>query len=234
MKKFLALLLFLGVLPQGVSAQDSTTCDSYRDVPVAIAPVFDEPRLDASQDLDSIQSIASDRLHSIPHNETIAMGITRYRPVLELHVPMVVETASTGLSCARLERVRVTVGYRDVTIFIANEIAKGTCGFSETLGHEQKHVAINRQLLLEFAPRIENELKSYLRLYGSFRVENVHDAEQRLHERVKDFMDDMVEQMRTENLRRQQLVDSRSEYDRLAHVCGGELSRIATHYKKNR
>jgi hypothetical protein len=232
MCKFIFTLLLIVFFADPAAAQDVVSCDSYPDVPVNIIAVFDEPQYDFSQNLASVQAIARDRQHAIPHNEAIAMGITRYSPVLEFRIPMMVETPPDGLACARVQHVDVTVGYHDVTVFIANEIRQGTCAFAETMGHEQKHVAVNRELLQEFAPRIEERLKSYLRLYGVFRVENADFAEQLLRERLTSEMNDIIQQMQNENIQRQQLVDSRSEYERLSRVCGGDLSRIAGQFMR--
>jgi hypothetical protein len=232
MKLWLFLFLSLLLIAHPVAAQDVDNCDSYPNVPVNLNPVFDEPQYDFSHNLADLQSIANDRLHSIPHYHAVAMGITRYEPILQFRIPMEVVTPPDGLACAHVQHVDVTVGYRQVTVYIANEIPADSCGFNETLAHEQKHVAVNRQLLQEFAPQIEERLKSYLKQYGVFRVQNAEYAEKLLREKLQVVMDEMIQQMQAENVRRQQLVDSRSEYDRLAHVCHGDLARIAQHFQQ--
>jgi hypothetical protein len=128
--------------------------------------------------------------------------------------------------------VDVNVGYRDVTVFIASEVPQGSCDFSESMEHEQKHIAVNRDILKEFAPKIEAEVKSYMRLYGAFRVTKPEEAEPYLRDKLDLVIDNVIVKMEEENMRRQQLVDSRSEYDRLAHVCSGDLSRVAERFRE--
>ena len=228
----MATALCLAFLAHPAAAQDVSGCNSWPDVPVNLQPVFDEPKTDFSQNLAAIQLIASDRQHSIPQYHAITMGITSYRPVLEFRVPIVVQEEPDGLSCAYVQHVDVTLGYRDVTVFIASEIPQGTCAFDETMAHEQKHIAVNQNILEEFAPLIEERFKAYLKLNGVSRVQNPDYAKQLITERLKSIMDEVVDQMIAENMRRQREVDSTDEYARLSRVCNGELSSIADRYRR--
>jgi hypothetical protein len=211
--------------------QDALDCRPRADVPVNIHAIFDEPRYDFSQNLHEMQALSSDHEHSIPQYHEVTMGLTRYEPILELRVPMVIVTSSDGLSCAHVKRVDVRVGYRDVTVLIASEIPQHSCGFVETFNHEGKHVAVNRQLLDEFVPRIEARLKEYMEKNGVFRTENADYAERVMNEKLKAIINDMVADMDSENEDRQRQVDSPEEYARLSHVCNGELARIASVYR---
>jgi hypothetical protein len=234
MKTFLFAVFFLGVVLAAVPApaQDIDDCQSYPNVPVNVHAVFDQPRYDYSQNLTSLQTLASDHEHSIPQYHEVTMGLTRYEPVLEMHVPMVIVTSSEGLVCAYVKRVDVTVGYRDVTVFVASDIPQNSCGFNETLGHEEKHVAVNRGLLNEFVPRIETRLKDYMRMNGIFRTENADYAEKIMNEKLKSIINDVVYDMDSENAERQRQVDSPQEYARLSSVCNGQLSHIADQFRR--
>src|SRR5262249_41194174 len=149
------------------AAQNADSCGAYGDVPVKLTPVFGAPRYDFSRNLAAIQAIASDKQHSIPQYHAITMGITRYEPILESHVPVTVKTVN-GHSCAHLDQINVTLGYRDVTVFIANEILQNSCGFNETLAHEQKHISVNQHVLDQFMPVIEDRIGFYARTNASF------------------------------------------------------------------
>lgn len=226
----LCLLFFSGT---AVAQEDVDSCDSYPDVPVNITPVFDDPKYDFTQNLAQIQILASDAQHTIPQYHPVTMGLTRYEPVLEFHVPMVVRTEHEGMSgCAFVQHVDVTVGYRNVTVFIANEIPQGTCAFDEIMAHEQKHIDVNRQILDEFVPLIEERFKAYLRLNGVQQVENADYARKIITDKLKSIMEDVTGQMETENIRRQREVDSVEEYTRLSKVCQGELTNIANRYRR--
>jgi hypothetical protein len=230
--KFALLAICLAAIALPAAAQDADGCHSYPDVPIAVTPVFDQPRYDFTHSLANLQAISSDHRHSIPHYHEVAMGITRYEPIMEFNVPMVIETSPDGLSCAYIKRVEVTVGYRDVIVYIASEIPRDSCAFDETMGHEQKHVAVNRELLHEFAPMIEARLRDYMRLNGVFRTRNAKYAEATMQAKLQAITDDMIAQMQNENIARQRQVDSPQEYARLSHVCNGQLSQIADFYRR--
>jgi len=233
MKNLSTAFLFVILTTSPAIAQDVENCDPYPDVPINITPVFDEPKYDFSQNLAQIQLIASDRIHSIPQYHAVTMGITRYEPVLEFHVPMIVRTEEGGMSgCAFVKHVDVNVGYRNVTVFIASEIPEGTCAFDETMAHEQKHIGVNRQTLAEFVPLIEDRFKAYLRLNGVQQVENADYAQKIITDKLKSIMEDVTGQMQAENIARQREVDSIQEYTRLSQVCQGELTKIANRYRR--
>jgi len=223
--------LFLALMAVPAFAHDPVPCESGRDVPVTVTPVFDEPRFDASQGLASIQAIAGDKRHSIPQYHSTTMGITRYEPILEFHVPAEIESVPGGPGCVRIGHIDVTVGYRDVTVYIAHEIMPGSCGFQETLEHEEKHIAVNRQLLDEYVPLIEDRFRSYVQLNGTFRVDRAEDAKPLIDQKLQAIMDEMMQRMETENIRRQREIDSPGEYDRLSHVCNGDLGRLAYRFR---
>jgi hypothetical protein len=216
--------------PAQDAAPDVSGCDSYPNVPVSVTPLFEEPQADFTQNLATIQQIARDPRHSLA--ESLALGVTRYNPVLEIHVPIEVVTPPSGLACAYVKHADVTVGYRDVVVFIASEIPRDSCGFAEIMGHEQKHIAVNRELLAKYAPLIEEKLRSYLKLYGVFRVENVDYAKSLLHDRLGAITGDLVAQMQSENVELQRQVDSPEEYARLGRVCNGELAAIAGEFRQ--
>jgi hypothetical protein len=233
MLRLFLLLTFLSFIADPAFAQDSGPCEGYPDVPVTIDATFEEPHYDFSQNLAAIQVIAQDHEHAIPHNEAVSMGITRYRPILEVRISMMVETPPQGKACARVHQVNVKIGYQDVTVFVANEIPRNSCAFNETLGHEEKHVAVNRELLDQFTPLIKQRLEAYLRLYAVFPVDTAAEAEPLLHDHLEGVLEEMIQQMANVNMERQQQVDSPVEYKRLADVCDGALPRIAGAYRHN-
>jgi len=128
-------------------AKDIDSCASYPDVPVNVKVVFDEPKYDFTKNLASVQAIANGGGQGIPENDAITMGITRYQSVLEFQAPTIVHTAPGQPACAYVQHIDATIGYRDVTVFVASEIPQGSCAFDETIGHEQKHIAVNRHIL---------------------------------------------------------------------------------------
>lgn len=210
-------------------AQNPPECESYPNVPVTVTPVFDVPRHDYSQNIPAIQNMAKDLHRSI--HESLTLGLTRYDPMLEFKLPMKGVRFANGLACARVESAEVLIGYRNVTVYIAREIPPGTCGFKEIMAHEQKHIDVNKQLLQDYAPIIQEKLRAYLKLNGVFREQNSDYAVKLLKEKLQAIVDELGGEMMADNRRRQQQVDSAQEYQRITLSCNGEIGVIARRHQ---
>ena len=202
-------------------------------MPVKVTPVFDEPQYDFNTDISGIRDVLNDTQHSIQENhDTLPLGVTHYEPVLEFRLPVQIITFPDGISCAHVERADVTIGYRNVTVYIAREVPQNTCGFEEIMAHEQKHIAVNRQILQEYMPIIEGRLKDYLRLNGVFREQNLDYAVSLLREKLQEILNGLGQQMTDENRARQHQVDSPAEYRRLTVSCNGQLAGVVGNFWK--
>lgn len=204
-------------------------CDSYRNVPVNITTRFDEAEYDYSQDITKIMGLANDTRHSI--REHITLGLTRYSPIMSVNVASKVMNLPDGLTCALIDHIDVTVGYQNVTVYIANEIPQNSCGFQEVMAHEMKHVGVNKSLLEEYKPIIENKLKDYLKFNSVFREPNPDYAISLAHDKLYEILNATAEDFYSENGRRQHLVDTPQEYRRISATCNGQLWSIAQKFQ---
>lgn len=228
----LRFCLVLGLLGLCVaSASRAAECESYPNVPVAVTPRFDEPRYDLNIDLASLQAMAKDSRRGIPENhQGLTLGLTHYMPVVELHVPVKTITYPDGIVCSYVERADAVIGYRDVVVYIPQEVAQGTCGFDEVMAHEQKHIAVNRAILDEFQPRIEQQLQAFLKLNSVFRQTNAEYAASLVRQKLQEILDQTSDEIFAENRRRQKEVDSHEEYMHITNSCNGELKQISLQY----
>jgi hypothetical protein len=211
---------------------DESECDSYPDVPINITTRFDEPVYDYDAGIAQIEAMASDQRHSI--HENLTLGLTRYMPTLEFGVPVRSVQYPDGVACAHVQHVDVTIGYKDVTVFIAREIPQGTCGFDTIMAHEQKHIDVNRAILAEYTPLIEQRLKVFLHDNGVFREPNLDYASTMLQGKLQQILNEISEQIVTDNRQRQQQVDNPGEYRRITYSCNGQLTGIARRYMTGR
>lgn len=215
--------------------QAETECAPYPTVPIDLTPVFDEPAYDYSLGIGALQGLSQDPSHIVHgSHHGLTLGLTRYEPVLEFRVPVRSITFPGGLACAHVQHVDVTIGYRNVTVYIPHEVPQGSCGFNEVMLHEQKHIAVNRAILNEYAPLITKKLQDYLRLNGVFREQNSDYAIELLNKKLKAILDDVSAQISVENQRRQQLVDSPQEYRRVSATCNGQLNQAASQFYRGK
>jgi hypothetical protein len=243
-QKYLALCLMVALAPLCALAQTippvsqaeaDRECDSWPDVPVNITPRFDDPQYEYTIDIRTLQALSGDVTHTVhgSHGE-LALGLTRYEPILEFSVSVKGVQMSNGLACAHVDKVDVTIGYRNVTVYVPHEVAEGSCGFQQVMTHEQKHIAVNRAILAEYQPILEKKLKDYLRLNGVFKEENPEYAENLLHQHLQSILSDISSQISLENQRRQRDVDNPQEYAKVGGSCQGELRTIGMQYLRGR
>lgn len=223
-----AALVFALVASVGARAQDSeAACESYSDIPVSIETVFSDPYVVGSTTLHELQSLAG-QAHAIREGWT--MGLTTYKPVIEISFPVTLVQTDGGLACAVVNKLDVRLGYRDVTVYVAREIPRNTCGFDEVFRHEMRHVEVNRSMLQSYLPIVSGRLREHLKLNGVIRQENPDYAVSELRGRLKQIVEETMREMDRENVERQLAIDSREEYARISNACGGQLQSALGHF----
>jgi hypothetical protein len=224
-----ALVLCLGArsaAARTVEPPDDVFCAPYQAVDVRVTPVFETPQINDRLSLRELQTVGSDPRTSIPQRETFRLGMTHYTPEVSFHSQLLKRPMHDGSYCVRVERVEVTMGYRDVQILIANEFTADACAFNHVLEHENKHVRVNADLLNEFTVRAKARLTEILRQSGVARVPTEAFAEQLIRDRLHAELESLASAMLDENRRRQALVDTPEEYARNDTACGGVVQAI--------
>ena len=204
---FILAIVFLATLPRA-RADDDSACDFDPNIAITVTPVFDEPAIDNSKSLAEIQELSRSSTHVVPHYDNVPLGITM----------------PDGSFCAHVEHIDALVGYRNITIYIARELTADSCSARHVMTHEQRHVAVNRALLKEYTPLIEERLYSYFRLYGRIIGPDAGFAQTMVREKASAILNEMTQKMLGENQRRQRLVDSPEEYARNNVACNGRIN----------
>ncbi|MDD5586731.1 MAG: hypothetical protein PHY92_07240 [Alphaproteobacteria bacterium] len=226
-------ILFFATAPRAYANGDGY-CDYDQNTTITVTPVFDEPVEDGSKSLAEINQMAQASKDIIPRYDSVTLGVTHYKPVLEFRAPIVQKPMDDGSFCARIEHIDASVGYREVTIYIASELSSDPCAGQHVMTHEQRHVAVNRKILKEYVPIIQERLSSYFRLYGRLIAPNAEFAETLVREKATAILQEMTLKMLEENRRRQRLVDTPEEYARNNVVCNGRINALVHQYNVSR
>lgn len=214
---------------------DYSVCDGYTRIPVRVTPLFDNPAMDFTLGLGQIQAIAHDparAMHS-PH-KGLTLGLTQYQPLMHIDMPVRILKLADGRSCVKVKEADISVGYKNVVIYIPQEVQQGTCGFNEVMGHEMKHVAVNRDVLAQYVPVITANVQGYLDANGFYSGGDPDGAVARLNAALQDIVTRNFQPMVEENSRRQQGVDTIEEYRRVSSSCNGQLARVTNGYRGGR
>ena len=128
----------------------------------------------------------------------------------------------SGRYCTR-PNVQVTLAYKPMTVFIANEQKAGSCAFDLTMGHEMKHVRSYERFIDELAAEVEAALKAAL-------TEKVHyfpsaaEGERTLNDLISGKVNAAIRDGLVVVQKRQAAIDTPEEYGRLdlmSSKCGG-------------
>ncbi len=209
-------------------ASDDSVCDPYPNINVNINPVFDEPLINTSHSLGAIQGLARSPAKVISMHDAATLGLTHYEPIIEFRVPMLKRLLGDGTTCVKIHEIDATIGYRNVTIYIANEIARDTCAMHHVLEHEKKHVAINRSILMNYVPYIQKKLMEYMQINGLYRGPDPDYAESLMTEKARFVLNEAAKQIMEENSKRQRTIDTPEEYARNNTVCGGRINALVS------
>ena len=154
---------------------------------------------------------------SSPRHRTV--GLTRgtfgYRSTLELEG---LEDPKGNRACAR-PRVRVDVSISPMTVYVAREYLGDACREPIIREHEQRHVEVFERYVDEVVPRLARKLEADVgtRVRVGASIVAMQDT---LKSELAARLDDFMANARTELAARHAEVDTSSEYERLARVCG--------------
>lgn len=209
---------------------DDESCDSYPDVSVEVAAVFGEINVDNKKNLGELQDLARKKENIIPEDQPMALGLTKYTPVFRLHSPVMRRRMSDGSFCARVQYVDVQIGFDEVIIYIAKEFKEESCSFKAIMGHEQKHIDLNRQILMEYVPKIKDRLVRYLKDNGVAIVSNEEYSEKILRDKIEGVAKGLLLEIARENENRQRIIDTPEEYERINSTCKAGVSKEVMDY----
>jgi hypothetical protein len=123
--------------------------------------------------------------------------------------------------CMAPTQIRVSVDYIPV-IYIAKELAAGSCEYDVTLKHEIQHTNIDIITIREYLPRIEAAARQAaysLGVAGPIAPHQREAAQQTHMARVQKAIDTATADFDSVRHRRQQAIDTRQEYLRLSKMC---------------
>ena len=147
------------------------------------------------------------------------VGLTRaqfgYRSSLELEG---LEDTKGARACAK-PLVRVDIELTGMTVYVAREYRGDTCREPLILEHERKHVAVFERYAAEVAPALQRDLETRFGnrvVYGA----SMAAIQQSIKRDLAAHLDAFMERARGEIDRRHAQIDTPSEYDKIARLCG--------------
>lgn len=136
-------------------------------------------------------------------------------------------TAMTGIegACLRPRRVRLMLRQSPHHVMIASEVPRGGCLFQEVLAHEMRHVAVNRQTLAKWAPRVREAAAAWAK-DAIARGDDAEAVAKVLRDRLGAAVAPVLNRLKADRQRAQAAIDTPAEYRRIAASCFADHVRI--------
>ncbi len=91
-------------------------------------------------------------------SEWIPVGLTLAELNYNMHIKVEAYQLPNRQFCARLSSVDATIGYNKINVYVARRFRPGTCAYHSITEHENTHVAVFRQTLADYMPRLRHRL----------------------------------------------------------------------------
>ncbi|MDD9878437.1 MAG: hypothetical protein OXR84_13440 [Magnetovibrio sp.] len=124
-----------------------------------------------------------------------------------------------GSFCGHLQAVEATIGYEKLTVYAARKYRPGSCHYRSIMDHENLHVAVFRNTLEKYAPRVRHRLE---RAAAELRPVLAHSANQaatRLQKRLQSQIKPLFREMNREMDRANARLDTPENYRREQAKC---------------
>lgn len=124
--------------------------------------------------------------------------------------------------CMYVNKVQVKISV-EPTVYIAHEFPKGSCKYNAVMGHERKHLKVDRDLVNKYSVIIVRAVNNTLKQVGY--AQGPYDVAQlpALEKQIGGIIDSVIEQfyvnMNNERRVLQSHVDTLEEYRRVDAMC---------------
>ena len=111
------------------------------------------------------------------------------------------------------------------TIFIANEIQPNSCLYQEVLKHEYRHYYVDLEVARDYQLVFQEGIERFMRqtgMIGPFPATMQDQAKAELVKQLEIVIHSINERMKSDRIKRQALIDTREEYERVVNACPGD------------
>lgn len=157
-----------------------------------------------------------------PETKVHVNGLMRGAITVETGMNIAWQRLSSGDSnCYWFNDIHVTLKLNP-TIYIAAEIPEPACMYQAVLQHEFKHYAVDLNVAKDYQLVLQEEIERFLQQtgpIGPFPKEMGDAPKQELVKRLDALMESVNDRMKDDRMKRQSMVDTREEYERVMRSC---------------
>ena len=147
----------------------------------------------------------------------VGLTLTELKYLLRLKIEAY--PISAGTYCARLTEVDAELGYDKLKVYIARKFRPGTCAHRSISAHEMTHVAVFRQALDQFYPRLQRRLQRAAQELDAVRTSSPDNAAVYLRKRLSATIQPLFLEMNRELDRNNARLDTPERYRHEQALC---------------
>ncbi len=200
------------------------TCPVHEPTKINIIPRTEKVKYDHSQSLKKIQNYSTDTVDPYGfHGQTITQGFMNGQIRLEHKIQYGQLTNSKyNYACVWYKDITVEIKIAP-TIVIAKELYRDKCMRNSILGHELKHVRVDREIVNKYAKlmgaKLMEALKSRGFEAGPMRIERMQEVSAKMTRVVGQILELEYQKLGIERQELQREVDNINEYETVNAEC---------------
>ena len=147
------------------------------------------------------------------------VGLTLTELKYRMKLKIEARPLSNSAYCARVTSVDAELGYDDLRVYIARKFRPGTCAYDSINAHELTHVAVFRDTLDRFYPRLEHRLQRAAQSLDPVRSSSPDMAANYLRQRLSAAVHPLFLEMNRELDRANARLDTPERYAQEQALC---------------
>lgn len=223
--------LFVLCIPSlTMASEDTLGCGAYVPTIIKVEAVFEETAYDYSTPMIKIAELAKANQETVKgskHTEQWPVGLTVGEMFFSSdYGKLKMLTPVTLLACGQISEVNIKFGFKNNKILVAKEFPKRSCPYREVLRHEEKHKAVDQQLVQEYSEKIKTVLGEVTKKIGVVKAPTPAIIDDKIDSTLNQAMQKLIKEIEAEHIARQKKVDTAEEYQRITDSCDGQTMEI--------
>jgi hypothetical protein len=220
MPLFFALFMLSMFTAQPSHAQ-TDGCGSYIPTVIDVQPIYDDIVYDFYTPMLKIKAL-SEKESGGGKGEQWPVGLSTG----EMYFSVTTDTSKmrgtySTATCGQVKAVHVQLGFKDNIIYVAKEFPRRSCPFKTVLKHEERHKAIDREILETYTEKAKQIFADAAQKIGVIRSAAPQLIDDQIHAAIGDATERLTKAMQDDHATQQRAFDSKEEYQRVSDSCDG-------------
>ena len=204
------------------SAAEPDQCQQLPKPSVSTRQLNAEISFDSEYSYRLLNNLAGENLR--PGNQVLGLTRASAFTLFSLSTPAYLDP--TGRYECASPQIALTLGFKQMTVYVGKEFPLGSCAYQEILNHEMRHVKAYQAHIDKVEKTVQEDISRRFST-GSFWRGTVGSSAARVSKELDERWLPYVKRELQKVDLAQALIDTPEEYDRLSKACNGEVKKLA-------